>query len=392
MGERRVRDVSSTVTASGDPGSSPHPDPLPMVVGPTRPHPSVLRRLAQVAGPIDAPASVQDLQRALLLTRQLLDAPAALPFVLPGTGTAGMESVAASLLAPQTPVLVVSTGMWGDRWRDICVQIGLAVHVHTFEPGRPPDPGEIDRLLRAEQHQALLITHVDSSSGVRAGIDDLAQVAREHGTLVLVDGVSAAGAEFVHQETWGVDAYLTSTPKALGVPAGLYIASLGPRAVDVLASRTWTPRHFSLDLRPWLPVMHAALESRFVYHQTLPGNLIGALTRGLELVVQEGTERVHRHRRLALRLRSALETEGLRNFVIADGDRANGVSVYRAPPHLTAGELLRGAAELGVLLQAGTHPSAAGETFRIGHLGNVDEQDIERTLGVLRRLLSPPNR
>ncbi|MEE2055054.1 pyridoxal-phosphate-dependent aminotransferase family protein [Nocardiopsis tropica] len=362
-----------------------------MVVGPTRPHPSVLRRLAQAAGPIDASASVRDLQRALLLTGQLLGAPAAVPFALPGTGTAGMESVAASLLAPRTPVLVASTGMWGDRWRDICVRLGLPTHVHTSEPGCPPDPGEIGRLLGAERHQALLVTHVDSSSGVRARIDDLARVAGEHGALALVDGVSAAGAESVRQEAWGVDAYLTSTPKALGVPAGLYLASLGPRAVDVLESRTWTPRHFSLDLRGWLPVMRAALEARFAYHQTLPGNLIGALARGLELVVQEGPERVHRHRRLALRLRSALEAEGLRNFVASDGDRANGVSVYRAPPHLTAGELLRGAAELGVLLQAGTHPSAAGETLRIGHLGNVDEQDIDRTAGVLRRLLRPPN-
>ncbi|MFD3688812.1 pyridoxal-phosphate-dependent aminotransferase family protein [Nocardiopsis sp. NPDC058631] len=387
-----MRDVSSTATASGDVVASPRPDPLPMVVGPTRPHPSVLRRLAQAADPIDASTSVQDLQRALLLTRQLLGAPAAVPFVLPGTGTAGMESVAASLLAPRAPVLVVSTGMWGDRWHDICVRLGLPAQVYTCGPGRPPEAGEVGRLLGAGHHQALLVTHVDSSSGVRTGIEGLARVAGEHGALVLVDGVSAAGAEFVHQEAWGVDAYLTSTPKALGVPAGLYLASLGPRAVDVLVSRTWTPRHFSLDLLHWLPVMRAALEARFAYHQTLPGNLIGALTRGLELVVREGAERVHRHRRLAVRLRSALEAEGLRNFVAEDGDRANGVSVYRAPPHLTAAELLRGAAGLGVLLQAGTHPAAAGETFRIGHLGNVDEQDIDQTAGTLRRLLSPTDR
>ncbi|MDA0564238.1 aminotransferase class V-fold PLP-dependent enzyme [Streptomonospora sp. S1-112] len=384
--------MSGVPETAADPRPSPppeRPDPLPMVVGPTRPHPSVLRRMARAADPIDAPSSVRDLRRALVLTRRLLGAPAALPFALPGTGTAGMESLAASLLAPGAPVLVASTGMWGDRWRDICLRLGVPAHAHTCAPGRAPDPGEVGRRLAAEPHQALLLTHVDSSSGVRTPVAELAGVARAHGALVLVDGISAAGAEDVRQEVWGVDAYLTSTPKALGIPAGLYLAALGPRAADALRARTWAPRHYSLDLRGWAPVMRAALEGRFAYHQSLPGNLIGALAEGLELVVEEGRERVRRHRRLALRLRSALDAEGLANLVADDRDRANGVSVYRTPPGLTTGELLRGAAGHGVLLQAGTHPRAAEETFRVGHLGNVDEHDIDRTADALRRLLAP---
>jgi alanine-glyoxylate transaminase/serine-glyoxylate transaminase/serine-pyruvate transaminase len=359
-----------------------------MVVGPSRPAPSVLARLAEPAPPLTDRDFLAEFAECMDLLRHISSGGPSLPIVVPGTGTTGMESLVTSLLEPGRPVVVLSTGMWGDRWRDICQRNGIPTRSLTSGFGAPPNVGALQLVLEQRDYQAVLVTHVDSSSGVRASVDVVAALAARHGALTLVDGVAALGAEHVAQYDWGIDAYLAGPAKALAAPPGLAIVLLGHRALDLLERRTWTPPSYSLDLLPWVPVMRAAGRCQPGYFQTPAGNLVAALTQALRLVTHEGlAERIVRHYHLRDRLHSGLIDLGVRPAVDNEEARSNVATVCWVPDGWDRDEFVSAVAAAGVLTQTGTHPAAAHRTFRIGHLGNVTEEDIDRTLAAIGMVL-----
>ena len=56
-------------------------------------------------------------------------------------------------------------------------------------------------------------------------------------TLITVDGVCAFASEEFRFDDWGIDAAMTASQKALGVPPGLSILMLSERAIQVMQNR-----------------------------------------------------------------------------------------------------------------------------------------------------------
>jgi alanine-glyoxylate transaminase / serine-glyoxylate transaminase / serine-pyruvate transaminase len=361
---------------------------LTMTIGPSRIAPSVLACMAVPPPAITDPDFLQVFGQCLRDLRTILGSTDGQSFIIPGTGTMGMEMLAASVVPVGSSVLVVSSGYWGDRWAIICERLGLKVSHLISPPGSPPDLDQVETVLSKEACRALFMTHVDSSSGLLADIKLLSEIARRYSAMTLVDGICAAGVEVIEQTAWGIDMYVTGTPKGLGVPAGLALISANERATDLLKHRRWQCRSFALDLGPWVPVMEAAERGQPGYFQSPAGNLVLGLAEGLRLVLTEGlTARVKRHQKLSGILHAGLETLGIRLLVEDGAQRANGVSVCVYPDSLGA-VLLDIVEDCGVLLVSGLHPEAASRTFRIGHLGNVTAADIQMTLTALAKALN----
>jgi alanine-glyoxylate transaminase/serine-glyoxylate transaminase/serine-pyruvate transaminase len=357
-----------------------------MTVSPTRAHPDVLRAMATPPPAIDDPASLAAFGSAIRSLRQVLGAPSGQIFILPGTGTLGMETLVANWLAPGDRLLVASTGYWGDRFAIVARRHDVIVHRVAVAPGLPPDVGAVEQALLEDNYRALAWTHVDSSTGVLADTAPLAALARRYGALSLVDGVAGAGAEPFSQEADDVDVYLTATPKALAVPAGLILVSAGPRALHVLERRTHPPLVYALDLIEWLPVMRALERGSFAYFNTPALNLVLALDVGLARVLEEGLEaRWARHRRLAAALRAGTDALGLA-IVALPTCRSSVLTTFRYPEGIGR-ELVAAMRDEGVVVAGGFHPEIGDRSFRIGHLGWVCESDVLATLAALDRTL-----
>lgn len=371
--------------SSGRPSGREMTAPLAMVIGPRLPAPSVLARLAEPPPALTDPRFLAEVAGCVRGIRELIGARAAPVVVAPGSGTSGMESVAVSLLDPAEPVLVASTGMWGDRWARICARHRIPVHALTAPAGRAPDLDLLAAMLVRGRCRAVLVSDVDSSSGVRAPLREIAALAREHGALCLVDGVAAIGADRIEFDEWGLDVYLGAPPKGLAAPPGLFTVALGPRAERRLPARSWTPRAYALDLEPWLPVMAAAEDGRSGYFQTPAVNLVMAFAEAMRLVAAEGrVARAERHVRLRDRLHDGLAALGIEQFVPERDARSAGITVCRAPAGVDGQAFVAAVAAAGVVLQSGTYPTESSSTFRIGHLGNVTESDVDATLTALR--------
>ena len=133
-------------------------------------------------------------------------------FIIPGSGTLAMETALVNLVKPGSRVLVVSHGFFGDRWADIARSHGYDVHILSSEPGDVVGYDPIVEELSKGGYEALLVTHVETSTGVRADLEKLAVIARRFDVLLVADGVSSVAAEPINCSSLGVDVVLTSSP------------------------------------------------------------------------------------------------------------------------------------------------------------------------------------
>ncbi|MGC4121416.1 MAG: aminotransferase class V-fold PLP-dependent enzyme [Myxococcales bacterium] len=279
---------------------------LLMIPGPVEYEPEVMGAFGARTGSHVGAQFIATFGRALKALRQLFLAPTAQPFVLAGSGTLAMELAVANLVEPGDAVLAISTGYFGDRMVAILERHGATVEPLRSPAGGAPSLGEIARALDSRHYKLVTVTHVDTSTGVLAPVEPIARMACEHGTLSLVDAVCSAGGEELRQEDWGVDVAVTASQKALGVPPGLAIASVGARALAAYRARRHPVRSFTCDWGQWLPVLQAYERGDAAYFATPPVNTINALERSLQLILEEGLEpRIYRHRRMALALRAA---------------------------------------------------------------------------------------
>jgi len=149
------------------------------------------------------------------------------------SGSGALESAVSNLVRPGDKILVGAAGKFGERW----IQLGDAygAEVVRYEPGwgERLDPAEYDRLLGANADvKVAFATLSETSTGVVHDIQAIAEVARKHDAILVVDAVSGLGATELRQDEWGVDVVVAGSQKALMCPPGLAFASVSPRALE----------------------------------------------------------------------------------------------------------------------------------------------------------------
>jgi alanine-glyoxylate transaminase/serine-glyoxylate transaminase/serine-pyruvate transaminase len=356
---------------------------LLMIPGPVESEPEVLAALADSATSHVAPAFIELFGRALERLRVVFGCPDGQPFIVAGSGTLAMDLLAANLTEPGTRALVVNTGYFGDRFGDMLTRYGAEV-THLRAPiGSAPTPAEVDVALSQWRYDLLTITHVDTSTGVRADVQSIAAVARRHDVLCLVDGVCSVGGEALDMAGWGVDAALTASQKALAVPPGLALAVAGRRALAAFRARKMPVASYYSDWNLWLPIMQAYEARRPAYFATPAVNLVHALEVSLAQILAEGMEaRIARHRRLSDALKAGIAALGLKQVPLHPELAATTLTAVYYPDGVDA-SLLPKVAAAGVILAGGLHKEIRDRYFRIGHMGAVRPADILATLGAL---------
>lgn len=306
------------------------------------------------------------------------------PFIIPGGGTSAMESVT-SLLRRGDKVLVVSNGVFGDRWLGIFSRYPVDVKLLKAKAGYYVKPEEIEEVVKKEKVKMVTLTHVETSTGVREPVQEVTRRIRDYVDLIVVDGVSSVGAEVVKAKDWKVDVYLTASQKAIGAPPGAGLLVLSEDALRHIADDSVAG--YYLNLKNWINVMRSMEEGKFAYFSTPPVHLIFMLRRAFELIESEGLEnRIKRHEIVASAIRKGIEGMGLEivaRMPEAYSNTVTGVIVSKTNP----ADVLSSMVSEGIELAPGVHPDLAGKYFRIGHMGWVNINDVIATISALERVL-----
>jgi aspartate aminotransferase-like enzyme len=294
-----------------------------------------------------------------------------------GSSTLIMESAIVSTVA--TDVLSLSCGAFGDRWHSIAKLVGKAADRVSVPWGEPVDPDLVRAALRRKRYDAVTIVHNETSTGVMSPLAELARAVREESdALVLVDAVSSLGGAPVETDEWGLDVVLAGTQKALAAPPGLTVFTLSQRAAERAAKVE--RRGFYTDL---LRYRDKHREGGAITTPAIP--LYYALDRQLERMAGEQGEgmeaRWARHARLQRRTAEWAAGAGCTLTSRADA-RSVTVSCMRPPAGIEAPALVKHLAGRGYTIGGG-YGDWKPSTFRIGHMGEVTDGDLEAVLAEL---------
>ena len=359
---------------------------LLMIPGPIEFTPEVMREMGKPTTSHVAPTFIDVFGRALDRLRQVFLSHNGQPFVVAGSGSLAMDMAAANLVEPGDEALVVNTGYFGDRFGDILERYGATVtHVKAPTVGDAPTLQDVNAALEQGNYKLMTITHVDTSTAVRADVKELAALGRRHGVLTVVDGVCSVAGEEMRQEDWDIDLALTASQKAIGVPPGLALVMAGPRAMFTFRQRKTPVGSYYVDWTQWLPVMKAYEEYKPSYYGTPPVNLIAALDVSLGQILAEGMNaRFARHRRLSDAFKAAITALGMKQVPIS----ADKMSTTLTAPYFPEGvnrTMLAQIKEAGAIVAGGLHPDIKPWYFRVGHMGVVSASDILATVGAIEK-------
>src|SRR5918995_2116141 len=208
-----------------------------MTAGPTPIPPAVSQAMAAPMLYHRAPAFVEVYERVLSkLPKVFQTANDVLTFAASGSGA--MDSAAANLVRPGTPVLACAAGKFGERWIELCDAYGG--ETVRYEPGwgERLDPAEIDRLLTGNGDiEVVFATLSETSTGIVHDVQAIAEVAKRHDAILVVDAVSGLAAAELRQDEWGIDVVVAGSQKALMCAPGLAFASVSQRALDFVEQR-----------------------------------------------------------------------------------------------------------------------------------------------------------
>ena len=166
--------------------------------------------------------------------------------------------------------------------------------------------------MEADSYKLMTITHVDTSTAVIAEVQEIAALGKQYGVLTIVDGVCSVAGEELKMDAWGVDLALTASQKAVGVPPGLALLMIGPRAVEAFQKRNTPVLNYYADWTNWLPIMQAYEARKPSYFGTPPVNLIFALDVSLGQILAEGmSDRVARHVAISRACKAGIQALGL---------------------------------------------------------------------------------
>src|SRR5499427_2459787 len=226
-------------------------------------------------------------------------------YIYIANGHGAWEAALTNVLSKGDKILVLESGRFAVGWGNAAAFLGVEVEVLKGDWRRAVRPAEVEARLRedrAGQIKAILVAHVDTFSGVVNDIEAIGKAikAAGHDALLLVDAVASLGCVPFEMDAWGVDVAMSGSQKGLMSPPGLGFVAVGPRAREAHAKaglRTpywdWTTRDGDIHYQK--------------YAGTPPEHLMFALRQALDMLFEEGLEKVFlRHRLLAEAVRRAV--------------------------------------------------------------------------------------
>jgi aspartate aminotransferase-like enzyme len=296
-------------------------------------------------------------------------------FVANCSGTALLEAALTNCVPRR--VLVTSCGAFGERWLAIAGTLGVEVDQLKTDWGTAVDPERLaDHLTSRRTHyDAVTITHNETSTGVTNDVATLARVVHHESpnTLVLVDAVSSLGGIPVQFDAWGLDLCFASVQKGIALPPGITVFAASARALEQCKKRPY--RGTYLD---FLNYKTHADEGNVPSTPSIPH--FYALARQLDDIINGETLDARYRRHEAMREATIDRTAGYAELA-AEREHAS-ATVSALVPTRSPDEIRAEMKKRGFTLGGG-YGKWKASTLRIGHMGDIQLDDLNAMLDVL---------
>lgn len=302
--------------------------------------------------------------------------------LMQGSGTFGVESAITSAVGKQGKVLILSNGAYGERQEDICRHAGISYRIEHFHYNEIPDAKRVEEILNEDEDIThVSMVHSETTSGIQNDIEAVGKVVKKAGKVFIVDAMSSFGGVDIPVAQWGIDFIISSANKCIqGVPGFAFIIC----RLNELMKCEGNAVSLSLDLYDQWKGMFDG-KWRF----TSPTHVVLAFAKALEEMKQEGGIEA-RHKRYADNNRLLIsEMKKLGYDTYIDAEHQGPIITtffYPENANYTFQEMYAYIKERGYAIYPGKVTEA--ETFRIGNIGEIYEEDIRKLIEIYKEFLA----
>ncbi|WP_409228837.1 pyridoxal-phosphate-dependent aminotransferase family protein [Gudongella sp. SC589] len=297
------------------------------------------------------------------------------------SGSGLMEGAIRSFTGKRAAVF--SVGAFGDRWYKMATTNNVPADLFKSELGEPTTVQMVDEALATGKYDVITVTHNETSTGVMNPTAEIGALLKEKypDVLYLVDTVSSMGGVKIEADAWGMDVVITSTQKALGLPAGMAICSVSERAIE--AGRQVPNRGLYLDL---VSLYDTVKKKDHQYPSTPSLSHMFALDYQLDRILEEGLEnRYARHKEMADYVRAWAR----KNFDLLVQDEkylSQTLTTIKNTKEISVGDLNKELANRGFMISNG-YGGLKNLTFRISHMADYTMDDVKDLLSTIDDIL-----
>ena len=293
-------------------------------------------------------------------------------FIFPASGTGGWESAVSNTLNAGDKVLMSGFGHFSNLWIDLCQRWGLDVQALEVDWGEGVPVEKYAEILVADKNheiKAVFATQNETATGVASDIAGVRKAldACSHPALLFVDGVSSVASIDFRMDEWGVDLCVSGSQKGFMLPTGLGIVCASEKALACRENSNLPKTFFD-----WNDQIKTNDLGYFPY--TPPMNLLRGLRESVNMLMEEGLENVFvRHNRMANAVRAAVSAWGMSPIAKEERWYSDTVTAVKVPESFDGNEVVRHAYNYYNLALSISLAKIAGQAFRIGHLGDMNE-------------------
>lgn len=298
---------------------------------------------------------------------------------LTASGTGAMEAAVMNCFGENDKVLVVNGGSFGRRFVELC-----NIHSIVYTEIKVPFESELsEEMLQPYENQGytgFLINMNETSIGKLYDIKKVSDFCKRNRIFLIVDAVSAFLADTFHMSELGVDVMITGSQKALAVPPGVSIMVLSERAVDRVNQRKPASMYFNLadalkngerGQTPFTPAVSILLQ----------------IHARLKMLCEKGVEAENqRIAGLAKYFRNKIEERNL-PFRIASPSLSNAVTPLLVEDGISAYEIFEILEQDYNMWVCPSGGDLKDKLFRVGHLGALEKEDIDRLVDALEEVI-----
>lgn len=333
----------------------------------------------------DYKAITQDIRKSLLGLAHVAEEDYTV-VLMQGSGTFGVESVLTSVLGEEDKLLIIANGAYGERMEDIAkhAKIPYAIHYEVYY--KVPDAQKIAEILDTNPDIThVSMVHSETTSGILNDIENVAKVVKARNKTMIVDAMSSFGGVDIPVGEWGIDFIISSANKCIqGVPGFSFIIADRQKLIESKGKA----RSLSLDLYDQWETMEKDGKWRF----TSPTHVVLAFSQALKEMAKEGgiearSKRYTNNNKLLIEKMAEL---GIRPYIDAEHQGPIITTFYYPENHkFSFNEMYTYIKERGYAIYPGKVTEA--DTFRIGNIGEIYEEDIQKLMRILTEFLQENN-
>jgi len=300
-----------------------------------------------------------------------------------GSGTFAVESMIGSLTSKNAKILILINGAYGQRVKKICHYLNRNYIDYTVEEDKTHNLKEIENIIdKHNDFTHVLVVYCETTSGILNPIQDIANLVKRKNLSLFIDAMSAFGALPLSSKKIKFDAVAASSNKCLeGVPGVGFILVKN----NIIENAKGNSNSLSLDLYDQWQAMEKNKQWRF----TPPTHVLAAFYQAIKEHEKEGgvQGRYKRYSKNCKIICDGMKGIGFKQL-LPDELQAPIIITFMQPKNsnFNFDQFYEALSQKDFLIYPGKLTIA--DTFRIGCIGNLNENDMRDTITAIKEVIN----